>query len=300
MKTPRELQALYQQGTNISAYLREALGVDSNTQDIIELSYDLQTGAYTRAAQRPKMAEHKRLYAGELARVIGDLCKPESIMEAGVGEATTLSEVLAAIPNGVDAYGFDLSWSRVAYARRWLSQQGRNDVTLCTGNLFHIPVADNAIDIVYTSHSIEPNGGQEAPILRELYRVARRYVILLEPGYEFADETARRRMEQHGYCRNIPGVVGQLGYEMLANEPFPHSSNPLNPTAITIIKKSDVGNRPDHILACPQFGSKLVSVGGMLFSREALRVYPVLDGIPCLRIENGIQASKFEEIIGGR
>jgi hypothetical protein len=34
----------------------------------------------------------------------------------------------------------------------------------------------------------------------------------------------------------------------------------------------------------------------MLFSPEALVAYPVLDGIPCLRQENGIFASKFQEV----
>jgi hypothetical protein len=36
----------------------------------------------------------------------------------------------------------------------------------------------------------------------------------------------------------------------------------------------------------------------MLFSPEALSVYPIIAGIPCLRMENAIIASKFPEIIG--
>jgi len=44
----------------------------------------------------------------------------------------------------------------------------------------------------------------------------------------------------------------------------------------------------------------LQEVAGMLFSPEALVVYPILDGIPCLRIENGIVASKFPEIVAQR
>lgn len=299
MKSPRELQALYREGANISAYLRKAYGVTANTADIIETSYDIQTGAYTRAAQQPTMVEHKRLYSGELAKTILNLCHPESVLEAGVGEGTTLSGVLDALPAGVQSYGFDLSWSRVAYARRWLDGRGHDEVRLCTGNLFNIPFADNSVDVVFTSHAIEPNGGQEPAILKELYRVARRYLVLLEPGYEFADDEARQRMTSHGYCRNIPGYIRELGYPMLVNERFPHSSNQLNPTAITIVQKQGGEGTPEHILACPQFRSPLQSIGGMLFSREALRVYPVLDGIPCLRIENGILASKFEEVVGG-
>ena len=35
----------------------------------------------------------------------------------------------------------------------------------------------------------------------------------------------------------------------------------------------------------------------MLYSDEALVVYPIIGGIPCLRIENGIYASKYEEVM---
>jgi ubiquinone/menaquinone biosynthesis C-methylase UbiE len=32
---------------------------------------------------------------------------------------------------------------------------------LVVADLFHIPFADNSVDVVYTSHSLEPNGGRE-------------------------------------------------------------------------------------------------------------------------------------------
>jgi ABC-type microcin C transport system duplicated ATPase subunit YejF len=49
MITPGELKSLYEQGKNISAVLRERMGIQHNTPEIIELSYDLQTGSYIAA-----------------------------------------------------------------------------------------------------------------------------------------------------------------------------------------------------------------------------------------------------------
>jgi uncharacterized protein YbaR (Trm112 family) len=299
MITPRRLKELYDEGQNISALLRQERGLDHNTREIIEMAYDLQTGSYVQAMGDEKMARHKAEYSAKIAAAILSLCQPESVLEAGVGEATTLSGVLGNLEGRVSSYGFDLSWSRVAYAKRWLHDQGLNKTVLCSGDLLAIPFADNSVDVVYTSHSIEPNRGSEEPILRELHRVARRYLILLEPGYELASEEARHRMDQHGYCRNLKGTAESLGYSVLDHRLFPVTVNPLNPTALTVIRKESRADPPAGVLACPRFKTPLKEMGGMLFSPEALTVYPVIGGIPCLRVENGILASKYEEVVPG-
>lgn len=301
MTTPRQLKKMYEQGQNISAFLRQEKGLAVNTREIIEIAYDLQAGSYIAAMQEQKLSQHKKEYSREIAETILSLCEPQSILEAGIGEATTLSGVLQNMQRGISAYGVDLSWSRVAYAKSWLRNKGFPDTTLCSGDLSDIPFLDNSIDVVYTSHSIEPNGGNERSILQELYRVARKFLVLLEPGYELASDEAKQRMDYHGYCKNLDGISQALGYDVLVHKLFPYTDNPLNPTALTIIRKE--GNSvdlPSSVLACPRFKTPLQEIAGMLFSPEALVVYPILGEIPCLRIANGIFASKYEEVMAGR
>ena len=121
MPSPRALLGFYREGKNISALLREERGLTHNTEEVIEIAYDLQSGSYVESMKDPAMAEHKRRYAAELAETIRGLGEVESVLEAGVGEATTLAGVLSALGTPVRAYGFDLSWSRVAVAKRWLA-----------------------------------------------------------------------------------------------------------------------------------------------------------------------------------
>lgn len=299
MPSPRALLGLYREGKNISALLREERGLTHNTEEVIEVAYDLQSGSYVESMKDPAMAEHKRRYAAELAETIRGLGEVESVLEAGVGEATTLAGVLSALGAPVRAYGFDLSWSRVAVAKRWLASHGHPCVTLCTGSLRAIPFATDSVDVVYTSHSIEPNGGQEAPILTELTRVAREYLVLWEPSYAHASEAGKRRMEVHGYCRALPEQAERLGLEVVEHRPLAESANPLNPTAVTVIRTGPSSVPQPSVLACPRFETPLQEVGGMLFSPEGLVVYPVLGGIPCLREDNGVLASRYAEMLGG-
>ncbi|MDD5439073.1 MAG: methyltransferase domain-containing protein [Candidatus Omnitrophica bacterium] len=289
------LKRSYREGKNICQLLRKN---GKNTEHAIEVSYDLQSGAYIAALEHnPERARQKAAYTADVAGVINSLCKPASVLEAGIGEATTLQGVIKHMDARVKMYGFDISWSRVAYAREWLRKKKvRHNVVLCTGSLLHIPCADNSVDVVYTSHSIEPNGGNEEPIIRELYRVTRKYLILLEPGYELAAADARKRMKLHGYCRGLKKICESLGYRVVIHRLFQSPpADPLNPTAITVIKK-DAKQRSGNVLACPRLKTPLEEIGGALYSPKALTVYPILLGIPCLRVENGIIASAYPRI----
>jgi hypothetical protein len=224
---PTELKAAYERGENISAILRKSFGSLINTEELIEISYDLQVGSYIGAMRNPVHAAHVDRYAHEIARLLHQYGRPTSLLEAGVGEATILARVLQSYgSNEIEAHGFDLCWSRIYRAREWLAGEGLFEVTLCTASLRRIPYAHNSFDVVYISHSIEPNGGFEAEIIAELYRVASRYLILLEPAYELAALEAQARMAQHGYCRDLRVYAERMGLNVIAYKLFPYIRNP--------------------------------------------------------------------------
>jgi ubiquinone/menaquinone biosynthesis C-methylase UbiE/uncharacterized protein YbaR (Trm112 family) len=274
--------------------LREKYGT-SNSPKIIELAYDLQAGVYCDAYMHKKsIQEYYINIAKELSEIIHNLCpNVTSILEAGIGEGNCIGELLNHFNDDIESAGFDISWSRVAYARAWLGKKKHVNSKLFTGDLLNIPCAENSFDIVYTLHAVEPNKGNEEEIIRELYRVARKYLILMEPSYELANDEAKKRMEALGYIRGLESIAEKNRYNIIEYKLSPYASNSLNPTAIMIIEKGG-SSIHDFKIACPQFKSKLEDIDGALYSIEGMKVYPIINGIPCLRIENSIIASKYE------
>jgi len=291
MLTRAELHKRYEAGENITAILRA--DATQNSEEMIEVAYDLQAGSYVKALDDESVLKHKDDFGRQVASIINEITggKADSLMEAGVGEATTLSFVLTHLQNARQAFGFDISWSRVSIARNWLTTQGHTDTTLFTASLFDIPLPENSIDVVYTCHSIEPNGGHEEAAVRELYRVASEWVVLLEPAYDLASADAQQRMRHHGYCVDLFPAIESLGYEVFKHELFPICINPLNPTGMTILRKQRKKDNVKPQLCCPVTHCTLQETEGFLFSPDHLAAYPVMSGIPCLRSENSIVAS---------
>ena len=272
-------------------YLRGLTGSECNSIEDIMISYDFQAGIYIEG-YKGNTVQHNA-FCTRLAQIISTFDDCHSILEVGVGEATKLGPLLSFLPkNSLKAFGFDISWSRIKYAKKFLAELNIENIELFIGDLFCTPLKNNSIDIVYTCHSIEPNGCREKEALIELYRIANKYLILLEPAYEFANEEARERMLFHNYVTNLYSTAIELGYHVVEHRLFGINLNPLNPTGLIIIKKDNVSVNLDP-LCCPVTKANLSFAGDAYFSEESLLAYPVVGGIPCLLPQNAIIATKF-------
>lgn len=291
IKMLQKIKDVYEKNGNIISYLKEYNDKTENKLEDILISYDFQAGAYTQGYK--ESPEKKDLYCLNLAKVIQQLGSYENILEVGVGEATTLAVLLSKLnTKPKEILGFDMSWSRIKYAKKFIEETRLENVDLFTADLFNMPLKDNSIDIVYTSHSIEPNGGKEKEALEELYRVANRYLILLEPTYELANDEARKRMKEHGYITNLLQTAKDLNYNIIEHRLFDISANPLNPTGLLIIKKDSKENKGNSI-CCPITKTDIIKNNDSYYSPESMLAYPVIDGIPCLLEQNAIVATKY-------
>ena len=286
------MRSAYARGENAMAFAREAAGSTTNATIATLIAYDLQAGTYN--AQVRQNPEINQRWCEQFASLLSPfLDVGSSLLEAGCGEATTLAGMLARLPQTpARVMGFDLSWSRCFEGRKYLAERGVA-AELFVADLFRLPLADASVDVVYTSHTLEPNGGREEAALRELLRVTRRTLVLVEPLYELVDEPVRVRMRDHGYVRGLYDTLRRIGVTPVRHELLPFSNTPRNPSGIIVVQKSVDRPAGDTDFQCPLTATTLRAASDVYASPDSGLVYPVLRGIPLLRPEHAVVASKL-------
>jgi hypothetical protein len=211
---------------------------------------------------------------------------------------TTLAGVANGTCDAVRAlYAMDISWSRIRRGRDFLAAAMRPEIAAklhdFVADLFHLPLRDKSIDVVFTSHALEPNGGRERQALGELFRVARKRVVLFEPSYENNSSAGRARMESLGYVRGLPERISELGARLEAVSAVAPVANPLNPTYAYVITPpaSAAATASDREWACPATGLPMVRTADCFWSEGSRLAYPIIAGIPVLRPESAVLAT---------
>lgn len=292
------MRGAYARGENAMAWARANSTGAGNSVVSTLVAYDLQAGSYVANARANP--DYINKWCAQLAGLLQPYIEAgDRVLEVGVGEATTLAGVMKAINcSEINSFGFDVSWSRVKVAQKW-AEENAVEARLFVGDLFRIPLADNSIDVIYTSHSLEPNGGHEKAAIKELLRVARKAVVLVEPLYELAHEQAQKRMDEHGYVRGLKSTAEQLGAKVVEYGLLDICSNPHNPSGVVLMLKPDTspGSRMEIVgegWQCPLTGTPLVDQDDLFYADQVGIAYPVLRGIPLLRAEHGVVASRID------
>lgn len=290
------LRKLVKEKKNIMSELRKKNNSNVNTIDAILYSYDLQSGSYVNAMLDPVNRKKREIIGAKLSQFLKEL-DGKTILEAGVGEATTLSEVIRRLGSQNSYLAFDISLSRLLFAKRYLSER-RQKVELFCSELGSIPISSNSVDVVFTFHAVEPNHGREESIVSDLLRVCKNYLVLIEPSYELGSEKTRVHVEEHGYCRGLPSILEELGVTIVKHELWELDVNPHNQAAIIIAEKPRTAptvSKAPHFIS-PISGKRLGYQHDCWFCEEDGYAYPVICGIPCLTKSAAILASKLGEI----
>lgn len=293
----RYAKSAFEKGQNITTLLKERLGVEQNSPEIIEVAYDLQAGSYIDSVKNKRSSWDA--YTAEIAGLLSRYCvTAESVLDVGTGEMTTLAGVARHCYNSsFEYYACDISLSRLIKGKSFIAEELPEElvhkITPFVADLFYLPFVNSSIDVVWTSHALEPNGGREKLALTELLRVAKRKLILFEPYYEKNSSEGKSRMDRLGYIKGLPGVIEECGAVCEEILPLGNISNPLNPTHAFIITppvecKEEEKKTP---WACPATRLPMEHAGDCYWSEYSMLAYPILQGVPIFRRESAILAS---------
>lgn len=290
-----EAKSIYQKGENVTKYLRKKFGSEDNTSEIIEIAYDLQAGSYVENVK--SNFDKADSYANELSDILNDnLERGDSLLDVGTGEITTLTLVLNKLKTDLsNIVALDISWSRLSIGTQFHRENRRSKFPLkvFVADIKAIPLHEKCVDVVTSSHALEPNGRNLEALLLELFRVTKKKLVLFEPSYELNSEEGKVRMDKLGYIKDIESTASRLGGKVIDVVPIRHTKNFINPTTCYIIEPpSHIGKHLDIVTFCvPGTNFKLKSDGQFLFSQDTGLVFPVLDDIAVLKTSSAILAT---------
>lgn len=290
----------FREGKNVTETLKRQLGTNENSAEIIEIAYDLQAGSYIKSVEANR--QYATSYTREMADILGPHLSPgDRLLDVGTGELTTLSLLVSQLHANFDKiYAFDISWSRIWKGLSFAQQNmGANFSKLApfVGDINEIPLLSKSIDVVISSHALEPNGGREQDLLRELFRVTKKKLLLFEPCYEINSAEGKQRMDRLGYIKNLDAAVDALGGQLVEKIQMKNVANPLNPTVCYVIVPPASSEQPasgECIFSSPETNEPLTEEDGFFFSAKLGVSYPIIKGIPILRSNAAILTTALE------
>jgi ubiquinone/menaquinone biosynthesis C-methylase UbiE len=123
----------------------------------------------------------------------------KSIIEIGAGELTTLFPVLQKIKKVDFVAGLDLSFKRLQKGKNFLDNNKKKINQLVACDASNLPYKDNSFDLVFTHYCIEQVPLLAKQIISEMIRISSKYVIVIEPSYEFSNKITKARILNKGF-----------------------------------------------------------------------------------------------------
>lgn len=137
--------------------------------------------------------------------------KPETVLEVGCGNGHNL---IALMKHHLDVKitGIDVSTVGIEQAK----DLGIGGFFSCNAKELFFP--DDSFDVVFTVHALEQMKYCVEKVLKEIYRVCKRYVVLFEPFFVQQNILGKWHIIRSEYAQGIPFFVEDIGFRIVRFE----------------------------------------------------------------------------------
>lgn len=100
---------------------------------------------------------------------------------------------------------------------------------------------------------------------------------------------------QNAYARGLREAAERLGSIVVEQRLLENTANQLNPSGVLILAKPNSKTKcsdNSHLWKCPLTGATLIPSDDIFYASEVGIAYPILRGVPLLREEHAVVASK--------
>ena len=154
----------------------------------------------------------RQYYAYCLSNIIQNL-DSKSILEVGAGELTQYFLIKKDLDKKnykiERSCGLDLSLKRLEVGKEFLNLENQ-EIEIFQGDAQKMPFKDNEFDILYTCHCLEQVPHLLESCLKEMLRVSKKYVVLIEPSYELTNKVTRNHIYKKNYVKITDKVLAKI------------------------------------------------------------------------------------------
>lgn len=249
----------------------------------IKMSYDVQSGSYINFFKKFPDTKFKKIYNPIIDIYLKEFKNCKTILDFGCGELTSSLFIFSKIKKYINYYfANDISFNRIYLGKNnidsKLSLRDLKKIKLFCNSDLNLPFKDNSIDLILTVHSLEPNNNSAKKIVNELFRIANKGLILMEPHYEISNHNQRKRMKKLNYIRGLEKLLKHKDYKLKIIEKTNHINN-LNKSSLFILKKIKNKKKNNHNFVEPKTLVDLRDYKDYLYSPKTFRVFPIIKDI---------------------
>ena len=274
-----ELLKLLNSKVNIYKFLKKTTNLSN--EKIVQISFDIQAKSYFSIYKNDKIIEKVMLPIIEILKK--NFSNSKSIMDCGCGELIKSFFLFKRLNFIKNFFANDISLNRLYLGKKFIKKIRFNKkINLFCSSMKNLPLKNNSIDVIFTSHSIEPNKSADAEVMiKELFRVCNHGLCLHESHFQSANEIQKKRMQKFNYARNIEKILKKLDctYQIIKLD---HHHNKLNKACLFLVKKNKTLKNKNNLKTYVDLDTKdqLYNFKNFLYSKKSKKLYPVFDNIP--------------------